>query len=745
MSNMSITTKEQDRVRGESLMLSRVRNNFHRITSLSILLLTLLVFCCQVVGDTEALVLVENGKTFCGIKADPCSPPAMYAADQLQTYFMTAANVKPEINTSKLMVCEIKLIIIIIIMSGDSKNSQAYSIHRIGNNIEIVGNSSASLVWAVSDFGEKVLNVMRPVPGEVRRKGKLQSTIKINDLDVTGAPDLEFRGWFHADNSTAKLDWMAQNRLNINGCFPDRYREIQNELVKRGISPSFNNHSFWWLIPASLYDSHPEYFPLIDGKRVKVENGLGPNFCVSNPEVAEVIISKAKEMFRDNTNMKVFPVVPNDDPRWCQCDQCAAWDGDQAGKGLYGNRLVRLANKVAESITDEFPDRYIGLLAYSNFIEPPTIKIAPNIAVGLCPMDLNQAKSITDVSDAKNRVACDQLRKWLTVSKYVYFWKYYGYVELKYCYPPIGSAIVDEYRDLVKMGVKGFISERATECDELLNLPAYVAARSGWDTKLSYEEILSDYCAYMYGPAAEVMKSYHLAYEKAVLSIEPEIRYPGNWQHVLTDFTPEVWKELDIYLSQGERIVKEQGEQIQIDTINKERILFEQMRSFSRDPRDIAGIGSNVLYNGDAEDGVTGEAWCTNVQKGGYVFAIDKEIAHSGKQSFRISGTGEKGYARWVQPDINVQKGKQYALSVWVRGSSGTILVWQGGPWAKEYVSWKGQGDNWKLVVIPKIVAVRDNMSVYLGTDVSVYAGETNDGETVYYDGVFLAELPEGK
>ena len=689
------------------------------------------VLPCQAAENTETLFLVDNGNVCCGIEADPCSPAVMYAANQLQGYFMVAANAQPEINTSQLVACKIKLI---VISGNTSKNSQAYAIHRVGNTIEIVGNSSASLIWAVSDFGEKVLNVMRPIPGDVRRKGKLQRSVKINDLDVIGSPDLELRGWFHADNSIVQLDWMAQNRVNTNGCFPDRYKQIEPELSKRGISPSFNNHSFWWLIPASLYDSHPEYFPLIDGKRVKVEDGLGPNFCVSNPEVAEVIISKAKEMFRNNPDVKVFPVVPNDDPRWCQCEQCVTWDGDQTGKGLYSNRLARLANKVAASISDEFPDRYIGILAYSNFIEPPTIKIAPNVVVGLCPMDLNQAKSITDASDAQNKMACEQLSKWLKAASCVYFWKYYGYDELKYCYPPIGRAIVDEYRDLVKIGVKGYISQ--SPYGELMYLPAYVAARSGWDTHLSYEQILSDYCEYMYGPAADAMKSYHLAYEKAVLAIEPNIRYPGDFQHVLTDFSSQVWNELDGYLCQAERIVKEQGEQIQIDTVSKERILFERMRSFSCDPRVIAGIGTNLLYNGDAEDGITGLAWCTNVQRGDYSFAIDKEIAHSGKQSFRISNTGEKGHARWVQPDINVQKGKQYALSVWVRGSSGTVLIWQGVPLAKEYVFWKGQGDNWKLVVIPKIVAVRDNMSLYL---------ETHDSGIVNYDDVFLAELPEPK
>ncbi len=719
-------------------MLSRTENNLYKILYYLIVLLAVPVCCCQAVENIEALILVENTKTCCGIEADPCSPAAMYAANQLQTYFIAATNVKPEINSLTKLACDIKLII-----ASASKNRQAYTIHRVGSNIEINGNSSASLVWAVADFGERVLGVSKPVPGEVRRKGKLQSSIKINDLDVNSSPDLEFRGWFHADSISAQLDWMAQNRVNIDGCFPERYKQIQPELSKRGISPSFNNHSFWWLIPASLYDTHPEYFPLIDGKRVKVEDGLGPNFCVSNPEVAEVVISKAKEMFRNNSDVKVFPVVPNDDPRWCQCEQCKAWDGDQAGSGLYSNRLIRFANKVAESIKDEFPDRYIGILAYSNFIEPPTIKIAQNIAVGLCPMDLNQAKSIVDNSDAQNKMACAQMRKWLKAANYVYFWKYYGYDELRYCYPPIGRAIVDEYRDMVKMGVKGYISQ--SPFTELMYLPAYVAARSGWDTKLSYEQILSDYCAYMYGPSADAMKSYHLAYERETLAIDPNIRYPGDYQHVLADFSMQVWDELDGYLGQAECTVKEQGEKIQIDTVGKERVLFERMRSFSRDPISITGIGSNVLYNGGAEDGVTGIAWCRNVQKGDYAFAIDKEVAHSGKQSFRIYGTGEKGYARWVQPDINVRKGKQYALSVWARGPGGTVLVWQGGPWAKEYFVWQGQGDNWKLVVIPQIVAVRDNMSVYLGTNAAVYSGETNVDEAVYYDDVFLAELPEGK
>jgi hypothetical protein len=697
----------------------------------------------------ESLRLITDGKCFVTIvNVGSPGPVEKHAAELLQEAFSKACGVKPGINSSEKVsgFVEIRLG-----LSGNFKtpvgesSEQAYAIRREGNAIELVGNSPSAVLWAVSDFCERILNVSRPTLGDLRHRGPIQSTLEVNDLNIVELPDFDVRGWIIASCEDGPMynqhivDFMGSNRQNMIKSILFHYPVVRDRLQQFGIAGDTNTHSFYLEIPDTYYAAHPEYFPLLGGKRTKIydgnNGGNGPNMCVSNDEVAQIIIGMARDAFRKYPELRIFPVASNDSGIWCQCEKCRAWDGPQAGKECYSNRLIRLVNKVANAIAKEFPDRKIGTLAYSNWIEPPTIEVAPNVIVSFCPGMRNYARKLTDPNDATNRKVLANLKGWLDKACYVYFYEYYETESLQYCPSPIAKVLVEEYADLKKLGLKGIESEIIYGKWNLTGRLAYIASRSMWDTNLTYDQILEDYCNKMYGPAAQAMTSYHSLYDQTILEKVDLLTTNMEFiQDLSLIFSPKQMAELEGYLKKAEQAVNERGTTEDKQSVTAEWASFKTIRRLAIDPRAISGIGPNLLCNSGAEENLNAAGWFTNIQNGDYELAVDDHIAHSGKRSFRINCKGKPGWARWGLPSIPVEKGQRYALSVWARGPGGKVLIWQNNLMDKTHIGWSGTGDQWKRIVIPEFVAKTDNILLCL---------ETYGTGTVYYDDVFMAKLPD--
>ena len=158
---------------------------------------------------------------------------------------------------------------------------------------------------------------------------------------------------------------------------------------------------FWLKIlpPKKYFKQHPEWYSLIAGKRQPKQ------LCTSNPEVIKQVIKLIKQRLRQNQIMMCFPMDPEDHINFCQCTKCTAQDIPglkDGGAPVVTDRVVRFANAIAEGIKDEFPDRFIGIHAYSTHSTPPVkVKPASNVIVSLtrsayCLLHLMPDKSCAD-------------------------------------------------------------------------------------------------------------------------------------------------------------------------------------------------------------------------------------------------------------------------------------------------------------------------------------------------------------
>ncbi|MBR4652513.1 MAG: DUF4838 domain-containing protein [Kiritimatiellae bacterium] len=129
-------------------------------------------------------------------------------------------------------------------------------------------------------------------------------------------------------------------------------------------------------------DSHPEFFALqANGRR----HGKGTNpwalqYCLSNPELADVTGRRIVEMMRVNPGAIYFPVAPGDGGNsFCKCERCQK-------AGSVSDVWITFANRVAAITKKEFPDKYISTYSYVDTPEPPVSGVKPdeNVSCSYC-------------------------------------------------------------------------------------------------------------------------------------------------------------------------------------------------------------------------------------------------------------------------------------------------------------------------------------------------------------------------
>ena len=123
-----------------------------------------------------------------------------------------------------------------------------------------------------------------------------------------------------------------------------------------------------------LFAEHPEYFPLIDGKRVKISAANDPNPCVSNPAVLDRMAESFLRRLGDQQEEHGYLTIGNNDTTvWCQCEKCRALDAPELKntRGERSDRYWYMVNEIAKRVWAKRPDAKLGGWAYQNFWYAP--------------------------------------------------------------------------------------------------------------------------------------------------------------------------------------------------------------------------------------------------------------------------------------------------------------------------------------------------------------------------------------
>ena len=326
--------------------------------------------------------LADNGQTNYRIvmPAEP-TPTEQIAVDELAKYLKLISGATFEVVDDNSAETDAEIVVGFgrrteALLPGYDYEELGYDgfvIKTVGSKLIIAGGKKRGTMYAVYSFLEDVLGCRWWTPTEELVPDR--PVIDILPIDRKDIPVFISRDVLCISNREGGNNWPIKHKLNGTGT-----AVTDEEGGKVRIYPG--GHSFSSLInPKEHFDEHPEWFAMIEGERQAYQ------LCVSNEEVVAKCIETVKRWIVENPDIDIFSVSQDDGPGFCQCPDCMAIyeeEGLPYRPNPSGGQL-RLANRVAEAIEDEYPDKLIHMLAYFFTVEPPTkTKPHKNILVRLC-------------------------------------------------------------------------------------------------------------------------------------------------------------------------------------------------------------------------------------------------------------------------------------------------------------------------------------------------------------------------
>ena len=465
-----------------------------------------------------------------------------YAGMELQKYIYLAANTLIPVFSDKCMQRSKEIIL------GDAransyknilkdKSTEAYLIKEDSENIYITGNSPRAILYGVYKFLELFIG-FRCYAKDCEKYDTLNDLAIEKGFSYIGDFSFEYREAYFTDAFNG--DFAAKNMLNSN------LADLSN---KHGNKVKWFNfhHSFSDLInPLEYFDTHPEYFSLIDGKRVKIHTEL----CLSNKDVFNLCLDKLRNWIINNPECDIFSVAQDE---WmghftkmaCECENCKKIDEENNSQS---GSIITFVNKLATALQEEFPNKLIHTFAYQYSRKTPT-KVIPhkNIIVRLCNIECSWSKSIEESAantpEGRDGLFLNDLKNWSKISNHLYIWDYaVNFRNYLLPFPNLRTMAknIELYR---KMNVKGILMQGNFSYGGkgyLDELKSYLTARLLRDDSEPLNDLIKDFCDHYYG----------------VSSSNYIIDYINMWEDEIYDKTLWLYDDADSELFTDELIEK---------------------------------------------------------------------------------------------------------------------------------------------------------------------------------------------
>ncbi|HNR30493.1 MAG TPA: DUF4838 domain-containing protein [Candidatus Hydrogenedentes bacterium] len=264
-------------------------------------------------------------------------------------------------------------------------------------------------------------------------------------------------------------------------------------------------HTFYGLVdPDKYFETHPEYFSEVNGKRMRQSQ-----LCLTNPEVVRIATNSVREHLRNNPpNRRIVSVTQMDWPFWCECADCAAVD---AREGSQAGTMIRFVNAIAEAIADEFPEAFIDTFAYTYTRKPPKhARPRDNVIVRLCSIECDFARPLGDRSSADNRAFQEDIRRWRRIAKHLYIWDYTQNWHAFQGPHPNFQVLQPNVKFFVDNGVSGVFEQAAhSPGADFEYLKAYILAQALWNPEVDWRALYDEFLALYYREAAPFIREYH--------------------------------------------------------------------------------------------------------------------------------------------------------------------------------------------------------------------------------------------
>lgn len=390
-----------------------------------------------------------------------------------------------------------------------------YYISSDGKDIRIKGLKDDGTINGVYDFMEKEMDCMflRSNYTYIPK----YDTLKLRTYSEAVNPSISWRRVYQYE--TLENEWYKKLKMNGAG-----EREEGNNIEYYKEWGTWCHSSFGFVSPEEYFESHPEYFALINGKRCHVTkvhgNEIASHLCYTNEDVYQIVKEKLIKNIQENPDVKYWDISIMDTyAKMCECDSCKAIN--KAAKSGMGTLLTFL-NKLGNDIKDDYPGVFVSTLAYQDCQEAPVgIECADNVAIKVCAFPGSQKFSFADEDGTKeSKRVKKQIEDWSKICKHIVIWDYVvNFSNLLMPFPnmEIQKENIDFY---IKNNVTAIFHQGSRESgDENAYMRTYLLSRQLWDKDIDLKQLTKKYIKVAYGDAAKYVEEfYDLQYETAAKS-----------------------------------------------------------------------------------------------------------------------------------------------------------------------------------------------------------------------------------
>ena len=324
-------------------------------------------------------VLVEEGVAKCRVVLQEAATPSeRLAKGEIEKYFAVATGCG-ELNGAYPIALRV----------GEGPD-ESFTVEVTKDGMTISGGDEAGLVYGAYEMLKRCAGMRWVTPGEdgeyCVHQGK---TIAVPLGRVTTKPHFRVRTTIGDEVNIAF--WHARNGMQTEigdwKCLGDPNLKTMEALGMR--HGAGGGHVLGRLVSGAeglerTYAEHPEYYALVDGKRVKGDDAHAPNPCVSNPAVLDRMAESLVRGFKPGVTYGTYVIGNNDTTVWCQCDTCKALDAPEAKgtRGELSDRYWFMVNEIARRVWKTRPDIKLGGWCYQNFWYAPVhVKPDPRLYV----------------------------------------------------------------------------------------------------------------------------------------------------------------------------------------------------------------------------------------------------------------------------------------------------------------------------------------------------------------------------
>ncbi len=295
------------------------------------------------------------------------------------------------------------------------------------------------------------------------------------------------------------------------------------------------------------FETNPEYFALVGGKRLPAYDASGPGqLCLTHPDVRRIVLEKLRAFIAQDRATasaaglpppRLYHIMQNDRyDTHCQCDACRAIVEREGGES---GPLIEFMNAIGAAIEPEHPDLVLATLAYNRTQAPPkTVRPRENVLIAWCDV-YSRSDHLRPLAHPWNALHHEEIRRWGEIAPRLGigddYWttlSYYQDFPLPWTMAP---CIASDLKLFAEVGCETYACEAAYYSDpgkNFIDLEYWLAFHLLVDPFQPVEPLIDTFLEGYYGAAAPAMRAY-LEYLTARIDADAQYMFYRNAPHQL--------------------------------------------------------------------------------------------------------------------------------------------------------------------------------------------------------------------